>query len=61
MLVPLHEHRVQRPVEILAVADARDVERFQRVEHRARTDRNAGGAQRAREVEDVFGETASRP
>ena len=58
MLVPLHEHRVQRPVEILAVADARDVDRFQRIEHRAGPDRNAGRAQRAREVEDVFGEAA---
>ena len=58
MLVPLHEHRVQRPVEILAVADAGDADRFQRIEHRAGPDRNAGGAQRAREVEDVFGEAA---
>ena len=58
VLVPLHEHRVQRPVEILAVADARDAERLQRVEHRAGPDRNAGRAQRAREVEDVFGEAA---
>ncbi len=58
MLVPLHEHRVQRPVEILAVADAGDAHGFQRVEHRARSDRNAGGAQRAREVEDIFGQAA---
>ena len=58
VLVPLHEHRVQRPVEIVAVADARDAHRFERVEHRARPDRHAGGAQRAREVEDVFGEAA---
>ena len=33
--------------------------RRERIEHRAGTDRNAGGAQRAREVEDVFGEAAS--
>ena len=55
MLVPLHEHRVQRPVEILAVADLRDLHGFQRIEHGAGPDRNAGRAQRAREVEDVFG------
>ena len=43
MLVPLHEHRVQRPVEILAGADAGGLHRFERIEHRARPDRNAGG------------------
>ena len=60
MLVPLHEHRMQRPVEIVARADARDAHRLERIEHRARPDRHAGGAQRAREIEDVFGKTALR-
>ena len=59
MLVPFHEHRVQRPVEVLAIADRRDVDRFERVEHRAGADGHAGRAQRAREVEDVLGEAAA--
>ena len=58
MLVPLDEHRMQRPVEILAGADAGGLHRFQRIEHRARPDRNAGRAQRAGEIHDVFGEAA---
>ena len=58
VLVPLHEHRVQRPVEILAVADARDAHALPAHRARAGPDRNAGRAQRAREVEDVFGEAA---
>ncbi len=57
VLMPLHEHSVQRPVEILAVADLCDVERFQRIEYRAGPDWKAGGAQRARKVENIFGET----
>ena len=60
MLVPLHEHRVQRPVEILARADAGGLHRLERIEHRAGPDRNAGGAQRAREIDDVLGEPAVR-
>ena len=55
MLVPLHEHRVQRPVKILTGADAGSLNGFERIEHRARPDRNARRAQRAGEVEDVFG------
>ena len=58
VLVSLHEHRVQRPVEILAVADMRNVKRLQRVKHRARPDGEARRAQRAREVEDVFRKAA---
>ena len=58
MLVPLHEHRVQRPVEILARADAGRLDRRERIEHRAGPDRNAGRAQRAREIDDVLGEAA---
>ena len=58
VLVPLHEHRVQRPIEVLAVADARHLHGLERIEHGARADRNAGRAQRAREVEDVLGEAA---
>ena len=58
VLVPLHEHRVQRPVKIVARADAGRLHRFERIEHRAGPDRNAGRAQRAGEVDDVLGEPA---
>ena len=58
VLVPLHKYRVQRPIEIVAVADLRHLHGFQRIEHAARADRQAGRAQRPREVEDVFGEAA---
>ena len=54
VLVALHEHRMQRPVEVGAGADASDAQRIERIEHRPRADRNAGGAQRPREVQDVF-------
>ena len=58
VLVALHEHRMQRPVEILARAEAGGLHRLERIEHRAGADRNAGGAQRAGEVDDIFGEPA---
>ena len=60
VLVPLHEDRVQRPVEILARADARRLDGLDRIEHRARADRQAGGPQRAGEIGDVLGEAAAR-
>src|SRR5690349_12419400 len=49
---------MQRPVEVLAGADAGRLNGRERVERRARSDRNAGGAQRTREVEDILGEPA---
>src|SRR5208282_4234351 len=58
MLVPLHEHCVQRPVKILARADARGFHRFERIEHRTGPDRKSSRAQRAGEVDNVFGEPA---
>src|SRR5262245_52115901 len=58
VLVALHEYRVQRPVEIVARADARRRHRGKRVHHRAGTDRNAGRPQRAGEVDDVLGQPA---
>src|SRR5579862_6028540 len=58
MLVPLHEHRVQRPVEILAAADAGRLQRRERIEHRAGADRNARRPQRAGEMQDVVGKSA---
>ena len=58
MLVPLHEHRVQGPVKIIAGADAGGLHCFERIEHGARADRDAGGAQSARKVDDVLSEAA---
>ena len=49
MLVLTDEHRMQRPVEIASPADACDLHGFKRIQHRAGTDRNAGGPQRAGE------------
>src|SRR5262249_1221692 len=60
VLVALHEHRMQCPVEVVARADAGRLESLERVEHGARSDRDAGGAQRAREVDDVLGEAPLR-
>ena len=56
MFVLLDEDRVQRRVEIGAVADPRRLDRLQRVEHAAGADRQARLAQGAREIEDVLGE-----
>src|SRR5262249_17749015 len=58
MFVALHEHGMKRPVKILARAHARRLHGGERVEHRAGPHRNAGHAQRPREVENVFGEAA---
>src|SRR5579862_6071789 len=58
MLVPLHEYRVERPVKIIAGADTRGLHRFERIEHGAGADGNAGSAQGAGEVDDVLGEAA---
>jgi hypothetical protein len=56
----LHEHRVQRPLEIGPRADACGFDRAERIEHGARPDWNPGGAQRARKVNDVLGEKAGQ-
>jgi hypothetical protein len=56
VLVALHEHRVQRPIKIVAGADSGRFDRGQRIEYRTGTNRNAGRAQRAGEVHDVFRE-----
>jgi hypothetical protein len=60
MLVTLHEHRVEGPVEVFLGADARGPHGSQRIEHRTRPERNARGAQCTREVENVFGKAALR-
>ena len=58
MLVALHEDRVQRPIEVLAGGQAGGLNRLERIEHRARPDRQAGAAQRAGEIDDVVGKPA---
>src|SRR5262245_50579857 len=55
VLVALHQYRMQRPIEIVARADARRLDRRERVHHRPGTDRNAGSAPGAGEVEGGFG------
>src|SRR5262249_17793511 len=58
MLVPLHKHGMEYPVEIGARTNAGNRERFQRIKHRSWPDRNTCRAQGAREVDDVFGKAA---
>ena len=58
MFVTLHEHGMQGPIEIVARTDAGDFQCLERVEHRARPDRNSRRAQRPREIDDIFGEPA---
>jgi hypothetical protein len=60
VLVPLYEYRMQRPVEILARTDTRDVQRLEGVKDGTRSDRHPGGAQRTCEVHNVFGKTSLR-
>ena len=42
-----------------AITYARSLHGFERIDHRAGPDRNAGRAQRAGEIEDVLGEAAA--
>ena len=58
LLAPVEEDGGERPVEVVAPLDARDLERFQRVDDLVGPDREAGTAQDAREVHDVLGELA---
>ena len=60
LVAPVHEHRVQRPVEILAAPEAHRLDRPQRLQHPPRPDRQPGRAQGAGEVHHVAGE-AARP
>ena len=55
----LDEDRVQRRVEVLAVAEARRLDRRERVEHRARPQRHARLAQGAGEMDDVLRQDAA--
>jgi hypothetical protein len=58
MFVPLHEDGMQRPVKIFARTDARNFESFERLKDHAGADGDARGAQRAGEIDNVFGEPA---
>ena len=53
LVVPVHEHRVQGPVEIRLAGEADRLHGADGFEHAARADRQAGRAQDAREVHDV--------
>ena len=59
MLMLLHEDGVQRPVEILALADPRRLHRVNRIYHRRRADGETGCAQGAGKIGDVLGELAA--
>jgi hypothetical protein len=58
MFVALNEYGMERPIKILARADARHFQSFERVEHGAGSDRDSGSAQRAGEIDDILGEAA---
>ncbi len=45
LVAPVDEHRVQGPVEVGAAAEPDRLDRADRIEHLARADRHAGGAQ----------------
>jgi hypothetical protein len=58
LVAAVHEHRVQRPVEVVALLESGRFDRLDGAQHLARTDAQAGGAQGAGEVHDVIGEPA---
>ena len=55
----LDEDRVQRRVKVLSIPNARRLDRRERIEHRARPDRNASFTQSAGEVDDVLRQDAA--
>ena len=59
MLALLHEDGMERPVEIVARADAGRLHRADRIDHRGRADGQPGFAQRAGEIDDVVGDPAA--
>ena len=50
---------MQRRVKVVSIADARGLDRGERVEHRARSERQAGLAQGAGEMDDVLRQDAA--
>ena len=55
----LDEDRMQGRVKVVSIADARGLDRGEGVEHRARSQRQAGFAQGAGEVDDVLRQQAA--
>ena len=58
LVAPVHEHRMQGPVEILAAREPHRLDRPQRLDHPPRADRQPRRAQGAGEVHHVAGEAA---
>src|SRR5258708_39620313 len=58
--MPLDEERFQRGVSGGAGADLDHLQRIEGIDDGTRTDRNAGGAQRAGKADDVVGHLARR-
>ena len=54
-----HEDRMQRPIEVLAVADAGDLDRAHRIDDAGRADRQSGTAQGPGEMHDVVGDASA--
>jgi hypothetical protein len=54
VFVPRDQHRMQRPVKIPLRADAGDLDRIERIDHRARPDRNSGAAQEPRKCNQTI-------
>ncbi len=53
LVAAVHEHRMERPVEVVAVAQARRLHRLDGAQDLPRPDPQAGRAQRPREMHDV--------
>ena len=60
MFMPLDEDRFQRGVDVGAVADLDHLQRVQRIDHRARSDRQPGRPQRAGKADHVVGHLPGR-
>ena len=60
LVAPLHEDGMQRPIEIFARPQGARHGGIERIDHMARTDRQAGLAQHARKMHDVGRKLAAR-
>jgi hypothetical protein len=60
VLVTLDKDRLQRGVDIGAIADLDHLQRVERIDHGAGTDRDAGRAECAGEADDIVGHVAGR-
>ncbi len=59
VLMLLDQDRMQRRIEVIAIAEARRLDRVERVEHGARAERHARLAQGAGEMDDVLRQRAA--